>query len=102
MRQLATRRFSDNEVQKAFDELSQLWSDACVAGLFFVGKETSLLALTTATTTVFHGLGKVPTRVFPVWMDANVTVKVVPGVSDPLNYVLVAASAGANVRLHIS
>lgn len=102
MKQLRDHRFTDSETQKAWDELEKEWNLAQASGIFHNGKIFTAQALGTANREIFHGLGRVPTIVLPLLLNANATVFSDTPHLTPRTHIYVKASATVTATLVIA
>lgn len=81
MRRLRDRRFSDPELQRAWDELVHEWNSACDDGFFHNGK-LFVNQSVGAARPFYHSLGRVPTKVIQVWSTMGDIIFIDPSQTD--------------------
>lgn len=89
-------------IQHAWDEIVSAWNLAREARLFFDGVEKTGVALTTANTEIYHGLGRIPTRLLATKLNANATVFTDTPHVTPRTHIYVKASAAVTANLVIT
>lgn len=91
-----------DELVRAVTRLIDLENERAKGGVSHSGVLKEALALSTANTEVYHGLGRAPRFVLGVMLSANAVVFVDTPHGDPRNFVNLKASAAVTANVLIA